>query len=327
MAIIFYFNRIRKRQKCQRVRNGLTDQKSTPENQFSVSLVGVNEMLVLVIIFFVARRPSSSFHPFPCKRPTTVDDKMNLVAVARCLPGLEQLLIQELECLGIAPVVAKNTIEKNSNKNNTAITTNPIALGGLISFPTTQAELFRCHAQLGIPTSILLRCSTADTTFTAKGLAELRRKVSKMTIWNDLLVAAPEGESPLAMRIHVTSYKSKLYHTQAVAERIEQGIYDAMSLGPVSQDGASALHQDERRPIHVRVTIIRDQVNIFLDTSSYGLPLHQRGGPCSLYAFFPSYKAYNVSFNDLFIYLVRLLLILIILCHSILHPRLQVRNC
>lgn len=234
------------------------------------------------------------------RRPTTFYDKMRLVAIARCLPGLEQLLIQELEGVGIAPMVMKNTIEKNSNKNNAAITTNPIALGGLISFPTTQAELFRCHAQLGIPTSILLRCSTADTTFTAKGLAELRRKVSKMNMWNDLLVAAPnnrEGERPLAMRIHVTSYKSKLYHTQAVAERIEQGIYDAMSLGPISQDGASASasQQDQRRPIHIRVTIIRDQVHIFLDTSSYGIPLHQRGMSSTLHAFFPNCKAYHVS--------------------------------
>jgi 23S rRNA G2445 N2-methylase RlmL len=218
---------------------------------------------------------------------------MRLVAVARCLPGLEQLLIQELEGVGITPLVV-NSMKKRSNQYNTAIATDHKALGGVISFPTTQAELFRCHAQLGIPTSILLHCTSSasdptNTAFTAKGLAELRRKVSKMPIWNDLLVVAPDNgkENPLSMSIHVTSYKSKLYHTQAVAERIEQGIYDALSLGPVSpneQDGVSSHHHDERRPIHIRVTIVRDRVHILLDTSSFGLPLHQRGGSCSLYA-------------------------------------------
>src|SRR5574338_23347 len=144
-------------------------------------------------------------------------------------PGLDALTARELTALGL-PVTD----------------TEP----GGVSFEADVDGLARANLWLRTASRVLVRVAE----FHAHSFAELERHARKVP-WDDFLA---EGARPV---FRVTSKKSKLYHQDAIAERLERWI------GREASDDAS-----EQLFI---VRVHRDRVTISADAS--GELLHKRG--------------------------------------------------
>lgn len=167
---------------------------------------------------------------------------------AACLPGLEGFLNQELVSLGFQ---TRRT-------------------SGGVHFEASNAdELNRCHLWCGTASNIYLR-ATGDKPFRARGMAELKKHVTRLSFWEecmDDMIHLPSG-----LDIRVKSSKSKLFHTAGIAQRVEEGIYSA--LGEDVPKDESKRQQDGKK-LKVIVKIYRDEVEVSVDTSA--TPIHQRG--------------------------------------------------
>ena len=117
--------------------------------------------------------------------------------------------------------------------------------------------LMRCHLHLGTASHVLLRCGKPST---VRGFAELSRKAGRME-WHQWLPDNPH------LQVKVTSKKSKLFHTDAIAQRIKEAIHNSL--------GTSQPSTPESPIVPLVVRIHRDVMQISIDTSQ--TPLHQRG--------------------------------------------------
>ncbi len=172
-----------------------------------------------------------------------------LDAFAVTAPGLASLAAQELTAMGIAPTATE-------------------AAG--VSFSANAAQL--AAAQLGLRTvsRVLVRMAT----FRATAFHELER-AARQVEWDEVL---PAG-APFTLR--VTCRKSRLYHSDAVAERVAGAIVRAIP-GSSWQRGADASDDtDEETPTsHAPAQLFvvrfdRDRCTISADAS--GALLHRRG--------------------------------------------------
>lgn len=181
-----------------------------------------------------------------------------------CHPGLETVLSQELDALGIAHKIERNcAVLTNANLDT----------------------ILSCHLYLGSASQVLLQCGTP---FTARGLPELQRKVEKLP-WKNLI----QADAEVQVKVQAT-FKSKLLHSTAIRDRIIDGI--KLSLGVLKKNPESDSSKSlERVPLKVpqeskgpknedgsqgpavalTVRVMRDQVYLSLATSL--TPLHQRG--------------------------------------------------
>ncbi len=112
----------------------------------------------------------------------------------------------------------------------------------------------------------------------------MRRKVSK-TEWGSIFQDEAEFD------IRVSSFKSNLYHTGAVAERVQFGILESLGRDLPDEDeldskrndhglsqnksDQSSDHKTKSNVVPLTVRVNRDMVHISIDTSVN--PLHQRG--------------------------------------------------
>lgn len=163
--------------------------------------------------------------------------KLNLFV--SCLPGLESILSSELNALCIP---------------------HSQTIGGANLRDASLEQLLQCHLYLGTASHVLIRVGKP---FRARSFAELRRKVAK-TPWKRLLI-----QDARIVDIRVSASKSKLYHTGAIAERIQKAIDESLGRDP------SVETLDEDNSVRLTVKIVRDVVQISIDTSES--PLHQRG--------------------------------------------------
>jgi len=148
-------------------------------------------------------------------------------AVVVCVPGFEHLVADELDALGVRARPAGR---------------------GALAGPMTTRQLYACNLHLATATRVLVTAAS----FAASSFPELERRCRALP-WDDWLPASG------TVRLRVTSHRSRLVHTGAVAERV------AAAAGRVpSSDG----------PLVV-VRLDADRVSIRLDTS--GDPLHRRG--------------------------------------------------
>lgn len=163
-------------------------------------------------------------------------------------PGVEPLAVAELTRLGIA--------------------TGESEPGG-VAFTATASELAR--ALLWLRTANRITVRLAD--FRATSFAELE-KHAKRVAWGDVI--APGG----AVHFRVTSKKSKLYHHDGIAERLERSVLAAVagvtavrapSVAEELEDDVTALPEVQR----VVVRVFRDQVTLSADAS--GALLYLRG--------------------------------------------------
>ncbi|MEL7368312.1 MAG: class I SAM-dependent RNA methyltransferase [Myxococcota bacterium] len=157
---------------------------------------------------------------------------------ATCAPGLEKWLQRELDGLG-------------------AEATEPTAGG--VAFQGSDAVLYRVALCSGLTMALRVRIGR----FVARRFDQIVRHVSGLD-WGQWLTAS----TPVA--VSVTARKSRLYHTGAVAERVQEGLRQSLS-SPASADAKPT----DASPLGIAVRLFRDECTVSLDVS--GEPLYRRG--------------------------------------------------
>src|SRR4051812_39766155 len=168
-------------------------------------------------------------------------DRLPLFAVAA--PGLEGLCAAELRALGIAAA----------------------AEPGGAAWAGTMDDLHRANLWLRTASRVVVRAAT----FRARTFIELERHARKVP-WERWVVPGR------AVRLRVTSKKSKLYHEGAIAERL-LGFIDER-VGGVGATSAAKGPEEEDDGGDAQlfvVRVLRDEVTISADAS--GALLHLRG--------------------------------------------------
>lgn len=155
---------------------------------------------------------------------------------AACQPGLEPLLSAELAALGARPRASA---------------------GGVAFEGDVRVAMRACH-WLGSASHVLLRLAE----FRCRALGELERKAAELP-WRDWL----KREIPVEVR--ATSRASRVFHTGAVAERIENAIATATGAP------ARAPLESEATAARIQIRFARDVCTISLDATT--MPLHRRG--------------------------------------------------
>lgn len=158
-------------------------------------------------------------------------------------PGLESFTTLELRRLGLLTVTA------------------PVEAGG-VSFDAEREALYRANLHLRTASRVLVRFGA----FYAASFSELHKTASRLP-WERYLTPG----QPVAVR--VTCHKSKLYHSDAVAERIVRAIGER--LGKPSLLRKPADEEADNPPQLIVVRLLRDQCMVSIDSS--GALLHRRG--------------------------------------------------
>jgi len=160
-------------------------------------------------------------------------------------PGLESITQHELFNLGI---------------------NHPRAVSGGVEFEGFLNHLYRVNLWSRTASRVLVRVAE----FEAKSFAELERKAEKVE-WGKFL------KGGITVNVRATCHKSKLYHSDGVAERIANAIKSQVGEKPKPQTQNSNL-QSPISTLQSQLVVVRldhDHCTISLDSS--GDHLHQRG--------------------------------------------------
>lgn len=155
---------------------------------------------------------------------------------AACLPGLEPLLAAELTALGARPT----------------------RLRGGAAFTGDIDLALRSCLWLGTASHVLVRLAE----FPCRALGELQRKSAQLP-WREWL----RPNVPVAVR--ATTHGSRVYHTGAVVERIENALAAAFGRAPIVAGAEDTIVAS------ITVRFRADVCTISLDATS--TPLHRRG--------------------------------------------------
>lgn len=155
-------------------------------------------------------------------------------------PGLEALTAQELQRLNLLPTVES----------------------GGVAFQGDLDALYRANLHLRTASRVLVRVGD----FNAAAFSELRKKASRLD-WGRYLVPG----QPVVIR--ATCKASKLYHADAVAERVAGAIADSLGQPIVRQK----LADDEAADSSQLVVVHLSHNHCTLSVDSSGAPLHRRG--------------------------------------------------
>jgi putative N6-adenine-specific DNA methylase len=172
---------------------------------------------------------------------------MKLFAI--CLPGLAPFMLQELQRLALSSYPSEETSG--------------------IEFEGSLVDVYRCNLHLRTASRVLIRLGS----FYAAGFPELRRKAGNLP-WEDYL----NIEQSIALR--VACHKSRLYHQQAVAERMVGAISDRLTrpvpVAKYNEETESDVSTNRRNPPQlIFVRLLQDRCTISIDSS--GDLLHRRG--------------------------------------------------
>jgi len=152
-------------------------------------------------------------------------------------PGLERLAVDELNALGLPDVRGGE---------------------GGVTFAATRRALYEANLHLRTASRVVVRAAE----FGARAFHELERRAGKVP-WEAFV---SPGD---AVSLRVTCRKSRLYHSDAVAERVAGAIMSRVSgvhLAPAESDEAGQL---------ILVRLLHDRCSISVDSS--GPLLHLRG--------------------------------------------------
>lgn len=158
----------------------------------------------------------------------------DLECFAAAAPGLEQLVAEELRALGELQSVTVQEIEP-----------------GGVSFRADRAGVYAANLHLRIASRVLVRIGA----FHASAFHELERHATRLP-WREFVASG----RPVAFR--VTSRKSRLYHQDAIAQRLL-----AAAGGTTTPEGDAAQE--------FIVRLFRDECTVSADAS--GELLHRRG--------------------------------------------------
>ncbi len=195
---------------------------------------------------------------------------------AVCTPGLEPFTSQELEQFHLLLSIPGEKEHHDDNER------------GGVEFEGSLIDVYRCNLHLRTASRMLVRLGS----FHAVRFPELRRKAGNLP-WEDYLKA----EQPVSIR--VTCHQSRLYHQQAVAERIGAAISDRLKSPVIVEKSSEEIEIDfstdnppsppfnkggigkfqtysqRRMPQLIVVRLVRDNCTISIDSS--GELLHRRG--------------------------------------------------
>ena len=190
-----------------------------------------------------ARGPSPSARGPP---PATLVRVPTYAAFAVAAPGLEPLVADELRALGAAAVAPEP---------------------GGVAFDASPAQLYAANLRLRTASRVTVRLAT----FEARAFHELERRAAGVP-WER--VVAPGG----AVAFRVTCRKSRLYHSDAVAERVAGAVVRRIAGAAVVGAGAADEERDDGDDVPAQLVVVRvfhDRVTISADAS--GALLHRRG--------------------------------------------------
>ena len=194
----------------------------------------------------VPAKPRPTRRPMPDASPvvSVAGDQLECFAVVA--PGLEQLALAEARALGIPAELQDK--------------------GGGLAWTGDVRSVLRANAGLRIASRVLVRLAS----FQARSFAELERH-ARQVAWGRML--GPGGSA----RFRVTSKKSRLYHTDAIAQRLADALVRAVP-GARVEDATAAgddeAHAAEDAQLFV-IRVHRDHVTVSADSS--GDLLHRRG--------------------------------------------------
>jgi putative N6-adenine-specific DNA methylase len=164
-------------------------------------------------------------------------------AFAVTSPGLEPLAAAELQALGA---------------------TDAQAIAGGVTFGASQQLLYAANLHLRTASRVVVRVSA----FGAKAFHELERRSGKVP-WEAFV-------SPnLGVALRVTCRKSRLYHSDAVAERVASAIAARVRGARVVADAGDEGDLTDAPDQLVIVRLLHDQCSVSIDSS--GALLHLRG--------------------------------------------------
>lgn len=164
---------------------------------------------------------------------------MNYTCYAVSAPGVRDLSARELQSLGI------EILHLDSST----------ADSGGVDFRTDLSGLYRANLHLRSASRILVRLGNF---FYARTFTELLESAGRLA-WERFLTPGQ------AVEIRVTCHKSKLYHSDAVAERIGQAIEARLGKPSPQQKGGQG----------ILARLVHDRLTISIDSS--GENLHKRG--------------------------------------------------
>ncbi len=187
--------------------------------------------------------------------------------------GFEQTLARELDC-----ILGESATEL------------PHVTGdGKVEFTTKLTEAWKAVAVSRIANRVLMEVAS----FKAENFRELEKKASEIPweLYLDANVIPSRARDPVkftnALNIHVTCKHSRLYHSDAIAERLYKIIEEGVSIPLAPADTASATpsagtprnapSQNENRgtPQNLYVNFLDDRCTIWLDLA--GEELYKRG--------------------------------------------------
>ena len=165
-------------------------------------------------------------------------------AFAVCAPGFAPLVAAECEAMGL-PI-------------------GEVSAAG-VSLSLTFAELFRLNLWSRCASRVIVRLAS----FEARDFATLEKAAARVP-WARVL--APGA----SVRVRVTCKKSRLYHSDAVAQRVARGIVGAVTTAQVLGHARDDDDDDEEQPSQlIVVRFDHDRCTISADSS--GALLHRRG--------------------------------------------------
>ncbi len=179
---------------------------------------------------------------------------------AATAPGLEAVTAGELRRLGLALPADRPAQTARRAKDRPAAEDRWVVPGGVI-FSGELEALHSANLWLRSASRVLLRLGD----FQATAFPELRKKAARLAWERALAPGQP-------VSLHVTCHKSRLYHSDAVAERIAGAIADRLG-----QPAPLLKAEDDplSPPQLVVVRLAHDHCTISLDSS--GALLHRRG--------------------------------------------------
>lgn len=177
-------------------------------------------------------------------------------------PGAAPYTAQELRQLGLLPAASGGRRAGQRSAQRAVPHGGERDLQGGVTFDGDRTALYRANLHLRTANRILVRLGE----FPAVGFAELRKRAARLP-WERCLAPG----QPVSLR--VTCHKSRLYHSDAVAERVVGAIADRLGRPSI----VTKYDEEEAGtpPQLVVVRLLHDICTISIDSS--GELLHRRG--------------------------------------------------
>jgi putative N6-adenine-specific DNA methylase len=183
-----------------------------------------------------------------------------LFAVAA--PGLAPYTAQELRAIGFSSSGTRSGGQAHPPAPGQSKAGGGDEEFGGVEFSGDLYAIYRANLHLRTANRVLVRLGD----FPAVGFAELRKRAGRLP-W-ERFVSPGQG-----VALRVTCHKSRLYHSDAVAERVAGAIGDHLGRPPLVLKFDEQTERDPPQLIVVR--LLHDQCTISIDTS--GALLHRRG--------------------------------------------------